>query len=315
MKSPVAIFILTGLLVPLMCATAAAQQGVPATSSQVHTHQWDWGYVGVNGLFGNFTSNRYSNVNGDYSESILGVNMVLGVGSNESELGTEFNFQMMREVFTIPDDGTGEQEFDQWIAKLGASILWELRSNEAITASGEVMKSGIGVTGVIGGFVLFFPDDEFEPAGLRTGISTPQFITEASSVEDEQFWGELGIMVEVPFGNFAALTAYMTHEFYLYQMERLMDTWPFDRIFLDYDHDAINADYFVGDWQMTVGAMLALTPSFEGSDARWRFFVSFNYIFTTSREGHPIDGAQTDRLVSRELPNMWMANVGIDIGW
>ncbi|MGE3853559.1 MAG: hypothetical protein AB7K09_17645 [Planctomycetota bacterium] len=313
MKLQVTLGALALAIVVLMFAPAseaAAQDAMPISVTQVHTYQWEWGYVGLQPMFGFWLGDRFrevdiENVNiGGYAndtftqEPLIGAKASIGFGSNVDWVGTEFYLSIWRDGYHGTRQavlGGGDLSLDQWAMKLGFHIIAELVSNEAINDAGEVTKdANVGISVFGGFFYLFFPDRRFD---LRQGQANDDI-----ALEDDQIWTSGGMVIDIPIGNFITLSGYAQIQFLTYKLERLK---IFEFIFgpireaVNSSANDWNAERFMERVQIHAGGMLTFTPHFNTfGDHHWRFY-----------------GAITFSLVEGNQPEALVFSGGVNFGW
>ena len=289
------------LLVPV--STANAQEFLPVSVTQVHTYQWEWGYVGVQPSFGFWLGDRFEEADlenagiGGYTndsftqEPIVGAKLSVGFGSNVDWVGTEFYLTVFRDGYhgTRAADNR-DVTIDQWAAKFGFHIMAELISNEAINDAGEITKdANIGITLFGGFYVEFFPDKTFD---LRQG-QTGEDIT----ITDDVVWTSLGIAIDIPIGNFLTITGYAQTQILTYYLERL-ELLKF-LVGNEQDRGDWNMEKFAEHVQFHFGGMIVFTPHFNTfDDHHWRFY-----------------GGVTFSIVEGQQPEALLFSAGINFGW
>lgn len=316
MKSWVTIA-LSALFLSLLAPFASAQDGLPTSVTQAHAARFDWGYVGLQPQLGLWLSDRFNVVNAAASNfgwqngelgnnAMLGAKAVLGFGSTDSQVGTEFFVSLLRQSYGGTEDpdlvaGSGDERevtIDQHLGKFGFNIMYEFLSNEAITSTGEVTKDRkVGITGFAGLYWLFFfRDDDFQIDRRNNPGGNPALGGD-TTIEDDTLWFTLGLTMEIPFSNFLSLAVFAKMESYIYQLERI--TFLSGLIGKNIDRGQYNFEFVTEKFQAHLGAFVTVTPFFNThDDHHWRFYAGVTFIITES-----------------SISNVLMFTLGFNFGW
>lgn len=245
-------------------SVAQAQEAAPIQATQGHPNQWDWGYINANGVFAFPFDN-------DFLEYTLGGKITLGFGSDVEWVFTEFQVEVgtWHGAFNL---GGADVSGDQIYGKVGFDIIMELKSNEAVTSTGEITKFGLGVTIWAGPYWTFFPGTFI--TGTVVGDLEPI---------DDMFFVDVGIAFDIPFANEFGIVIWTQVDAFLFNIDEILgEDITADR---DTGNPAVDSvrnffrgDFFIEKFRITGGAHIVISPTFNTyGDKYWKFIAGAGF--------------------------------------